>query len=48
MKIVVFRIFARSVLLIANLRKPETLTLSGRLTASLLAVLPEIASQNLV
>jgi hypothetical protein len=33
MKIVVFRIFARSVLLFANLREPETLTLSGRLTA---------------
>jgi len=29
MKIVVFRIFARSILLIANLREPETLTLSG-------------------
>ncbi len=33
MKIVVFRLFGRSVLLIADLTEPETLTLSGRLAA---------------
>jgi hypothetical protein len=33
MKIVVFRLFARSVLLIAHLAEPKTRTLSGRLAA---------------
>jgi len=33
MKIVVFRLFGRSVLLIADLTEPEALTLSGRLAA---------------
>jgi hypothetical protein len=33
MRIVVFGVFARSILLIANLAEPETRTLSGRLAA---------------
>ncbi len=33
MKIVIFRLFARSVLFIARLAEPEARTLSGRLAA---------------